>query len=203
MIRTPSLRVGRTNFTTIKEIPPSEEALAGMFFLFEHPIIILFDSGASHDFMSLACAQKAKLTLWATNAPYSISNPGGQVIADRMVHKIPLKLDGRAFPTSLIILEGQGIDVILGMNWMKLHKAMLDIFARLVHLDSPNFGKISLQLPHVACLQASIYTIITKCLDEIPVVHEYPDVFPDVYRGCHLIGSLNSRLSHSLALPCL
>jgi hypothetical protein len=56
--------------------------------------------------MILACAQKAKLTLWATTVPYSITTPGGRVIADRMVRAIPLELVGRVFPTSLIILEG-------------------------------------------------------------------------------------------------
>jgi hypothetical protein len=84
------LRVGRANFTTIKDIPPGEEVLAGTFFLFEHDIIILFDSGASHDFMTLACAQKAKLTLWATMVLYSFTTPEGQVVADPMVHAIPL-----------------------------------------------------------------------------------------------------------------
>jgi hypothetical protein len=33
------------------------------------------------------------------------------------------------YKTSLIILDGQGIDVILGMNWMKEYKAVLDIVA--------------------------------------------------------------------------
>jgi hypothetical protein len=103
--------------------------------LFEHPIIILFNYAASHDFMSLACAQKAKLTLWATKVSYSISTPGSRVVVDRMVRKIPLDLIGRVFPTSLIILEGQGIDVIIGMNRMKMHKAVLDISTHLVHLD--------------------------------------------------------------------
>jgi hypothetical protein len=56
------------------------------------------------------------------------------------------------FSTTLIILEVQGIDVILGMNWMKMHQVVLDIPARLVHLDSPIYGKISLQLPPVAHL---------------------------------------------------
>jgi hypothetical protein len=56
------------------------------------------------------------------------------------------------FSTALIILEGQGIDVILGMNWMKMHRAALDIPAHLVHLDSPIYGKVSLQLPPVARL---------------------------------------------------
>jgi hypothetical protein len=101
--------------------------------------------------------------------PYSITTPGGRVIADHMVHAIPLELVRRVFPTSLIILEGQGIDVILCMNWMKRHKAILDISACLVHLDSPIFDKVSMQFPPVAHLQASIHTIIAKSLDEIPV----------------------------------
>jgi hypothetical protein len=54
-----------------------EELLAGMFFLNEHPIVILFDSGASHDFISFTCAKKAMLSMVATEAPYVISTPGG------------------------------------------------------------------------------------------------------------------------------
>jgi hypothetical protein len=60
-----------------------------------------------------------------------------------------------------------------------MHRVVLDISARLVHLDSPIYGKVSLQLPPVAHLQASVYAAIAKSLDEIHVVREYPDVFPD------------------------
>jgi hypothetical protein len=38
-----------------------------------------------------------------------------------------LELSKRIFSTNLIILSGQGINVILGMSWMKLHRAVLDI----------------------------------------------------------------------------
>jgi hypothetical protein len=100
-----------------------------------------------------------------------------------MARKIPLELVGRVFSSTLIILEGQGIDVILGMNWMKMHRVVLDISAHLVHLDSPIYVKVSLQLPLVAHLQASVYAVIAKNLDEIHVVHEYPDVFPDDLPG--------------------
>jgi hypothetical protein len=163
----------------VKEISPSEEVHAGTFFLLENRIIILFDSGASHNFMSLACAQNANPTHWATVVPYSITTSGGRVVADRMVHAIPLELVGQVFLTSLIILEGQGIDAILGMNWMKRHKAILDVSAHLVHHDSHIFGKISLQLPPIAHLQASIHAVVAKSLDEIHVVYEYSDVFLD------------------------
>jgi hypothetical protein len=94
MIHSSYPRVGRANFTAVEEIPPGEEVLVGAFFLFEHPIIILFHSGASHDFISLACAQKSKLTLWAMKASYFICTPGGQMVADHMVHPILLELAG-------------------------------------------------------------------------------------------------------------
>jgi predicted aspartyl protease len=93
--------------------------LADTFFLNERHIVILFDSGASHDFMSSACAKKARLTLVALGTPYMISTPGGRVDADRIVRKVPLDLSGWVFETDLIVLSGQGIDVILGMSWMK------------------------------------------------------------------------------------
>jgi hypothetical protein len=54
-----------------------EEVLVGAFFLNKCPIIILLDSGASHDFMSFTCAKKAKLSLVASGAPYVISTPRG------------------------------------------------------------------------------------------------------------------------------
>jgi hypothetical protein len=67
------------------EIPVGEEVLAGTFFLNEHPIILLFDSRASHDFMSYTCAKKAKLSLVASGVPYVISTPRDQVDAYQIV----------------------------------------------------------------------------------------------------------------------
>jgi hypothetical protein len=73
----PAPRTGRANYTTMEEIPTGEEVLAGTFFLNKCPILILFDSGASHDFMSFTYAKKAKLSLVASGAPCVISIPEG------------------------------------------------------------------------------------------------------------------------------
>jgi hypothetical protein len=118
------------NYTTVEEIPTGEEVLVGTFFLNECLITTLFDLGASHDFMSFTCGKKAKLSLVASGAPYLISTPGGRVDANQVAQNIPLDLSGRIFSTNLIILSGQGIDVILGMSWMKLNRAVLDIADR-------------------------------------------------------------------------
>jgi hypothetical protein len=96
-------RAGRANYTTVEEIPMGEEVLVGTFIINEHPIIILFDSGASHDFISSTCAMKAMLSAVTAEALYVISTPRGRVDADRIVRKAPLKLAGRVFSTDLII----------------------------------------------------------------------------------------------------
>jgi hypothetical protein len=72
----------------VDEIPTGEEVLAGTFFLNEHSIIIVFDSGASHDFISSTCVKKAKLSLVASGVPHVISTPEGRVEADRIVQKV-------------------------------------------------------------------------------------------------------------------
>jgi hypothetical protein len=56
-------RTGRVNYTTIDEVPKGERILAGTFSLNGHPVVILFDSGASHDFISKACTQKCQFFL--------------------------------------------------------------------------------------------------------------------------------------------
>jgi hypothetical protein len=66
--------------------------------------------------MNATFAKKAKLTLVASGASYVISTPGGQVDADRIVRRVPLDLARWVFEIDLIILSGQGIDVILGMS---------------------------------------------------------------------------------------
>jgi hypothetical protein len=164
-------------------IPTGEEVLAGTFFLNERPIVILFDSGASHDFMSSTCAKKARLKLMASRAPYVISTPEGRVDVDRIVRKVSLDLSGWVFETNLIVLSGQGIDVILGMSWIKWHKAVLHISARLVHLNSPVYEKVTLHLPVISCIKASLHHMVERRLKDIHVVRKFPDVFPDDLPG--------------------
>jgi hypothetical protein len=50
------------------------------------------------------------------------------------------------YKTCLIVLDGQGIDVILEMSWMRRHRALLDTTAQVVHLDSLEHGNVTLQL---------------------------------------------------------
>jgi hypothetical protein len=135
------------NYTTMEDILECEQVLTVTFSLNGHPTTVLFDSGASHDFISKACTQKDQLAIEHIITPYLIRTTGGNIATKQLVMATPLSLAGRLFRTNLIILEGQGIDVILGMGWMKRCKAVLDIAARTVHLESPTHGSVVLKLP--------------------------------------------------------
>jgi hypothetical protein len=114
----------------------------------------------------------------ASGTPYVISTPRGEVDADHIVWMVPLDLDGQVFEIDLIILSGQGIDVILAVSWMKWHKTVLDIAARLVHLNSLVYWKVILHLPAVSRIKASLHHVVEKKIEDIHVVREFPDIFP-------------------------
>jgi hypothetical protein len=78
------------------------------------------------------------------SAPYMISTPGGQIVTKIVVVNPPLNLKGRIYKTCLILLDGQDIDVILGMSWMRRHWVLLDTAAQVVHLDSLEHGSVTL-----------------------------------------------------------
>jgi hypothetical protein len=69
------------------------------------------------------------------------------------------------------------------MNWMRDHKALLDMAAHTVHLDSLDHGTVVLQLPSPLVTVSSLHHLTTPSLKDIPVVHKFPDVFLDDLSG--------------------
>jgi hypothetical protein len=81
--------------------------------------------------------------------------------------------------TNLITLGLDGVDVILGMDWMTQHKVTLDIAERRIEINSPIVRASTLYLPSSEPVNPSAFVTITSQLEKIPVVCEYPDVFPN------------------------
>jgi hypothetical protein len=95
----------QANYTSMATIPVGESVLAGTFSLKAHPIVVLFDTRATHDFISKGCIQRHYLAIEPTNTPYVISTLGGKVITKQLVMYTPLNLARKLFKTSLIVLE--------------------------------------------------------------------------------------------------
>jgi hypothetical protein len=170
-------KTGRVNYTDMEDIPEGEPVLVGMFSLNGYLVVTLFDSGATHDFIIKACTQRCQLDIQHIDTPYVISTLGGKIVTKQMVMHAPINLAGRIYKPSLIVLDGQGLDIILDMGWMKAHKALLDTVARVVHLDSPRHGIHALQLTSPSIVTSSVHHTATQNLEDIPVACEFPDVF--------------------------
>jgi hypothetical protein len=121
-----------------------------------------------------------------TNLAYKIITPGGQISSSTLIRGVSLGLGSKIFPTNLIAIRLEGMDVILGMDWMTQHKVVLDISDRVVEIKSPTVGHTTLYLPFKDGTDSCAYVTIISHLDEIPVVCEYPDVFPEELPGMPL-----------------
>jgi hypothetical protein len=83
----------------------------------------------------------------------------------------------------LIVLDGQGLDIILGMGWMRTHKALLETATRVVQLDSPIHGTHVHQLTSVPVATPSVHHTAAQNLEDIPVAYKFSDVFPEDLSG--------------------
>jgi hypothetical protein len=63
------------------------------------------------------------------------------------------------------------------------HQVVLDIATRMIEIHSPTSGHTTLYLPKVEGTNPCSYAAVTIQLEGIPVVCEYPDVFPDDLLG--------------------
>jgi hypothetical protein len=69
------------------------------------------------------------------------------------------------------------------MNWMIRHRVSLDIPSRAVEMDSPDHKPTILNLPQREYNNSCAYAVEGIKLKDIPIVCEYPDIFPDNLPG--------------------
>ena len=101
------------HYTAVEEVPAGEVVTASMFLVNKHPAIILFDSGASHSFMSQAFASKYDQKIIEVNkGGYSISSAGATISTNQIVRDVLISIQEREYTMDLIVLPRLSIDVI-------------------------------------------------------------------------------------------
>jgi hypothetical protein len=174
---------GKLNFTTRSDIPEGASVLTGTFSINDTPVKILFDSGATHRFISENRLGRLGLRGSHIKSAYKITTPGGNIFSHIVTFGVPLKLGSKNIQSNLKTINLEGMDVILGMDWMTQHKVVLDLSDRVVEINSPTVGHTTLYLPFKDGTDSCAYVTIISPLDEISVVCEYLDVFPDELPG--------------------
>ena len=95
--------------------------MIGTFSIHNKPAVILFNSGASHSFLGAKFGARLGLDFLHTKGSYMISTPGGKIASNQTMRHVPIKLGSKTIKTNIILLALEGMDIILGMDWMTQH----------------------------------------------------------------------------------
>jgi hypothetical protein len=117
-----------------------------------------------------------------------VSSPGGDMPARQLCPKVNLKIRGVDFVANLIVLKSKGIDVILGVDWLSKHKVLIDYVNKSIKLTTLDGKELEFDTEMVVTAKGVANHVKVNQLDvsqgsEVPVVNEFPDVFPDELLG--------------------
>ena len=191
---------------TQEETRVASDVVAGTLQLNFLPIYVLFDSGATHSFVSIKLVGKLRENFCKIDNEFVISTPLGETInIDHMYKGVQLVINGCEMKVDLLPLELHDFDVILGMDWLGMNKAQMDCFAKTVTLHGIEGRKIVFRGERNVIPNCIVSTMIARkmikkgCeaylalvmetkregirLSDISVVREFPDVFSDELSG--------------------
>jgi hypothetical protein len=118
----------------VQETP---DMIVGMFPIESHLAEMLFDTRATHSFITSSWVEAHNLTITTMSTPIQIDSASGKVRVDSVCLNVSVEIRGIEFPANLIVMGTQRIDVILGINWLDKYQAVISCDKRTVKLVSP------------------------------------------------------------------
>ena len=100
---------------TVQKTP---DMIVGMFPFDSHIAEVLLDTRATHSFITASWVEAHNIPITTMSTPIEIDSAGGKVRADSVCLNVSVEIRGIVFPANLIVMGTQGIDVIIGMNWL-------------------------------------------------------------------------------------
>nr|AAX96594.1 retrotransposon protein, putative, Ty3-gypsy sub-class [Oryza sativa Japonica Group]AAX96644.1 retrotransposon protein, putative, Ty3-gypsy sub-class [Oryza sativa Japonica Group]ABA93204.1 retrotransposon protein, putative, Ty3-gypsy subclass [Oryza sativa Japonica Group] len=129
-------------------------------------------------------SQKHNLTLVGLRKPMIVHSPGGEITVSHACIDVPIRLRDVVFPSNLMVLIPQTLDVILGMDWLTKNRGVIDCRRREVTLTTPWGSDMRAPMdqdPRLTERAGGIFTMLP--LKGMPVVQQFPDVFPEDLPG--------------------
>jgi hypothetical protein len=79
---------------------------------------------------------KNKITTETIGCPIRVSSLGGELIVNASCRDLVLEIGKHKFLANLIVLDSQGLDVILGMDWMTAFEGVIDCANKTITLTT-------------------------------------------------------------------
>jgi hypothetical protein len=129
--------IARVNQVYADATADGADIAIGTFYINSVPAAILFDSGATHSFISACYVNTNELPLQNMQKPMIVITPKGRNEANYMTNRLTLTIMGRKFWSMPVVLEESIIDLILGMSWLRKAKAVIHCARGTIELTSP------------------------------------------------------------------
>ncbi|XP_074562767.1 uncharacterized protein LOC141819334 [Curcuma longa] len=187
---------------TKEDVANASTVVTGQIYVYSQFATTLFDTGATHSFISVSFAKKIDIPLQVLDSKFLTTLPSGEVMAStQMLRAVPIGIAERELYCDLIVLDMQDFDVILGMDFLSKYGASIECRKRRVvfHPEAESVfefigepkrrtGKFLSALKAQRMLDKGYtgflaYVVDTtqvkeQKLEDVRVVCDYPDVFP-------------------------
>ncbi|XP_021974742.1 uncharacterized protein LOC110869836 [Helianthus annuus] len=184
----------------------NNDVVNGIFLINNLYASILFDSGADKSFVSGEFESLINCTRSKLPKPFSVEVANGKsILVNSIMRDCSLNLNDHVFSIDLIPMRLASFDVIIDMDWLRKNHAEIVCHEKLVRLPLPSgdllhvYGDRPLKgLRLMSCTQASrnlrkqnpafLAHVVEqkgkgKDINEVPVVYDFPDVFPEDLPG--------------------
>ncbi|KAA3484405.1 reverse transcriptase [Gossypium australe] len=188
-----------------REKASSPDVITGTFTLYDTSVALI-DPGSTHSYICMNLVISKTLPVESTEFVIKVSNPlGKSVLVDKICKNCPLRFRDICFPADLMLLPFDEFDIILGMEWLTLHDAVVNCKRKTIDLRCSNDEIVRIEsndlngLPAVISVLKALryikkgyeayfaYVIDSKVserkVESLPVVCEFFDVFPEELPG--------------------
>ncbi|KAL0551944.1 hypothetical protein IC582_011037 [Cucumis melo] len=197
---------GRVFATTRQEAERVGTVVTGTLLILGHYAFVLFDSESSHSFISSVFVQHVGLKVEPLGSVLSVSTPSGEVLLSKVnIKACRVEIANHVLDVTLLVLDMQDFDVILGMDWLSANHANIDCFSKEIVFNPPSGTSFKFRGAGIVCIPKVIsamkaskllnqgtWGVLASVVDtreskvslsSEPVVRKYPDVFSDELSG--------------------
>ncbi|GKD53008.1 putative reverse transcriptase domain-containing protein [Tanacetum coccineum] len=210
-------------------INPNSNVVTGTFLLNNHYASILFDTGADRSFVSAAFSSLIDIIPTTLDHGYDVELADGRIIwVNTLIRGYTLNFLNHPFNINLMPVEMGSFDVIIGMDWLSKYHVVIVSDEKIIRIpfgneilivrgDGSNNEHES-RLNIISCTKTQKYLLkgchvflahVTakkaenkseeKRLEDVPIVRDFPEVFPEDLLGTIGIKSLLNAVNITAA----
>ncbi|KAI3740280.1 hypothetical protein L2E82_30706 [Cichorium intybus] len=127
---------------TREEAKETHDVVSSILFVNSLPTYVLFDSVATHSFVSHEFGVKLKVPLELLDVVYEVEVADGKHIqVQHMYRNCELSIDNKKFQVNLLPIRIKSFDIVIGMDWLGVNDAKIECGQKRVSVKTPK-GKV-------------------------------------------------------------